>query len=160
MERNTFLSLRLTFCLSPQTQIVYFCIFWSIKAMLSSQCGLQYCRSSQHKNLALHFPLYIADTTVYSDRPSRLQNVTTAFLNIRKQPSMWFKMFVWFNLSITLYICSHVQMCVPLVVAFGTPTLQFWNDKVAETARRQGIHNYLTTSVCVFVFEPIIITGT
>lgn len=51
-------------------------------------------------------------------------------------------------------------MCIPLVVAFCTPTLQFLNDKVVETARRQGVHNYLTTTVCVFVFEPIIITGT
>lgn len=39
------------------------------------------------------------------------RNMTTAFLNIRKQPSVWFKMYVWLNLSITLYVCMYVQSC-------------------------------------------------
>lgn len=55
---------------------------------------------------------------------------------------------------------SNVQMCVPLVVAFCAPQRQLWNDKVSETARRQGVHHYSTATVCVFVFEPIIVTGT
>lgn len=105
------LSLRLTFCLSPQTQIVYFCIFWSIKAMLSSQCGLQYCRSSQHKKTCFIFPFLQCrhNGLLKQETCTTSEMWPLHFLILEKQPRMWFKMFAWVNLSITLYMC--IQSC-------------------------------------------------
>lgn len=97
------LSLRLTFCLSQQTQIVYFCIFWSIKAMLSSQCGLQYCRSLQHKKSLFPF--------LHRRHNSLLKQETTSerwplHLSIVENNQVCDLKCLWFNLSIKLYICT------------------------------------------------------
>lgn len=155
------MSLRLTFCLSPQTQIVYFCIFWSTKAMLSSQCGLQYCRSSQHtqKKTCCKFPfffffflklVYIADPTVYSNK--RLKTTSEMwplhFSILENDQVCDLKcVCVWLNLSITLYMCSHVQMCSPLVVEFQMNNSIF--ELFDKTSR--GSHLFDHNCLCVYV---------
>lgn len=106
--------------------------------MLSNQCELQYCRSSQHKKLVLYFPfshcrhngLFKGETYTY------FRKVTTAFLSIRKQPCLRFKMFVCLTwvLHCILYMYSPVYMRVPVVVTFRTPAFHM----VAQTARHQG----------------------
>lgn len=136
------MSLRLTFCLSPQTQSLFLYIL--VYKCNSSQCGLQYCRSSQHKKLALYISLFTLQTQWCTKRGDLhyLRNMTTAFLNIRKkQPRMWLKMFVWVNLSITLYMCTVMLKCVYLLLwHFVYHWFKIW--MVAETAEHQGVHNY------------------
>lgn len=72
------LSLRLTFCLSPQTQIIYFfflfVVVYSIKATPCSQCRSQYCR--------LHFFVLTFVDSVVLPRPSLLQKCDQLGLNL------------------------------------------------------------------------------
>lgn len=139
------LSLRLTFCLSPQTQIVYFYIFWSIKAMLSSQCGLQYCKSSQHKQTCFIFPFF---TLVKQETDTTSERWP---LNIRKQPSVWLKIFVWFNLSSTLYVCSHAQMCVTScrgILYTNNSIFELYGSRNSTTLSNK----YLIRTVCMCVW--------
>lgn len=84
------------------------------------------------------------------------RNVTTAFLNIRKQRSMWFKMFVCYNLSITLYICTVA--CVYLL-SWHFVHLHFLKSYSSTNCKKsRGSQLFDHNRLCVI--EPIIITGT
>lgn len=148
------LSLRLTFCLSPQAQIVYFRIFWSIKAMLSIQCGLQYCRSSQHKKTCFKFPfLHCRHNGLLKQETYTTSERWALHCSIENNQVCDLKC-LWFNLSFTLYICTvSVKMHVPLVAAFcasKNSKFKFYLSTNCKTPRSSQLSDHNRLCMCVW----------
>lgn len=114
--------------------------------MLSNQCELQYCRSSQHKKLVLYFPfshgrhngLFKGETYTY------FRKVTTAFLSIRKQPSLRFKMFVCLTWVLHC-ICTVLFICVYLLSWHFVRQHSIWSHKLQDIKGRKLFESIIMT---------------